>query len=130
MVEPARVAEWLDKHKQWRKTAEIGKAFKADYVVQVDLSDFGLFERNSPSEYRGRARCNVNVVKMDEDKRDGDVIYTGEVTLMFPTRGPVDRNTTSLGDFKKRCLLALGTEIRRLLIWAETDNDVPPGTPE
>src|SRR5260370_22080064 len=104
VVDPDRVHAWLDKNDKWRKTAEIGKAFKVDYVVHIDLKDYSLFEPNSANLYRGRADVIVNVVKMEDDKRDGNVIYTTPLKSNFPTRAPVDSNVMSSTQFKKHYL--------------------------
>jgi hypothetical protein len=127
VVDPDRVQAWLDKHDKWKKTAEIGAAFKADYIVHVDVKDYSLFEANSSNLYRGRADCIVNVVKMDDDKKDGQVIYTIPIKSNFPTRAPVDSNAMAFSEFKKRYLSALSDEIGRLFYSSETGDDIPYG---
>jgi hypothetical protein len=127
VVDPDRVHAWLDKNDKWRKTAEIGKAFKVDYVVHIDLKDYSLFEPNSSNLYRGRADVIVNVVKMEDDKRDGNVIYTTPLKSNFPTRAPVDSNVMSFTQFKKHYLSALSDEIGKLFYSTETGDDIPYG---
>jgi hypothetical protein len=124
VVDPDRVYAWLDKHDRWRKTAEIGAAFKADYIVHIDVKDYSLTEANS-NRYQGRADCIVNVVKMDESKRDGTVIYAMPIKSIFPKNGPVDQGAISHQEFKKRYLLALSWEIGKLFCSSETADDIP-----
>lgn len=116
VVDPDRVAEWLGKHDKSKKTSEIGKAFLADYVVQIDLRDYTLYEPNESAVYRGRADCIVKVVKMDDDQRDGHVIYSQALKSQFPSRAPVDANQMSFAEFKKQYLAALGKEIGALFV--------------
>ena len=130
VVDPDRVQAWLDKNDKWRKTAEIGKAFKVDYVVHIDLKDYSLFEPNSANLYRGRADVIVNVVKMDDDKRDGNVIYTTPLKSNFPTRSPVDSNVMPFTQFKKHYLSALSQDIGKLFYSTETGDDIPYGVME
>jgi hypothetical protein len=127
VVDPDRVQAWLDKHDKWKKVSEIGTVFKADYIVHVDVKDYSLFEANSSNLYRGRADCIVNVVKMDEDKKDGTVIYTIPIKSNFPTRAPVDSNAMAFPEFKKRYLSALSDEVGRLFYPSETGDDIPYG---
>lgn len=127
VIDPDLVYDWLDKNDKWRKTAEIGKHFRVDYVVHIDVKDYSLFEANSANLYRGRADIIVNVVKMDEDKRDGNVIYTQAVKSFFPTRSPVDSNVMSFSEFKKHYLSYLSDEIGKLFYSKETGDEIPNG---
>lgn len=127
VVDPDRVQAWLDKNDKWRKTAEIGKAFKADYVVHIDVKDFSLFEANAQNLYRGRADIIINVVKMDDDKKDGNVIYTNPLKSFFPLRAAVDSNQMSFAEFKKHYLSALSDEIGKLFYSVATGDDIPYG---
>jgi hypothetical protein len=127
VIDPDLVYDWLDKNDKWRKTSEIGKHFRVDYVVHIDLKDYSLYEPNSSNLYRGRADIIVNVVRMDEDKRDGNVIYTAPVKSFFPTRSPVDSNIMSYAEFKKHYLSALSDEIGKLFYPKETGDDIPNG---
>ncbi len=114
VVDPDRVYGWLDKNWRWKKPSEIGAAFKCDYIIHIDLMDYSLFEANSTYLNRGRADCIVNVIKMDEDRKDGSVIYTHPIKSNFPIRGPIDSNSMPLSEFKKRYLSFLSDEIGRL----------------
>ena len=127
VIDPDLVAAWLDKHDKWKKTAEIGRAFKVDYVIHVDISAYSLYEPRSSNLYRGYADAMIHVVKMDDNKRDGTVIYQTGVKSKFPTRGPVDQNQLSFADFKKRYLSALTFQIGSLFFATETGDDIPYG---
>ncbi len=127
VVDPDRVYAWLDKHDRWRKTAELGAAFKVDYVIHIDVKDYSLTEANVNNLYRGRADCIVNVVKMDESKRDGTVIYTMPIKSNFPRNGPVDQSSMPFTEFKKRYLSNLSWEIGKLFYPTETGDDIPNG---
>ncbi len=125
VIDPDLVHDWLAKNDKWTKTPEIGKQFKVDYVVHLDVKDFTLFEANSPNLYRGRADIIVNVVKMNEDKRDGNVIYTQAVKSFFPARAPVDSKQMSFDEFKKHYLSELSDEIGKLFYSNETGDEIP-----
>src|SRR5579863_10478823 len=126
VVDPDPAYAWLDKHDRWRKTSEIGAAFKADYVVHIDIKDYSLNEPNTNTLYRGQADCIVNVVKMDENRTDGTVIYTVPIKSSFPKNGPVDQSAMPITEFKKRYLSALSHEIGKLFYSTEIVDDDPP----
>lgn len=127
VIDPDLVHGWLDRNDKWRKTAEIGAHFKVDYIVHVDIKDFSLFEAHSVNLYRGRADLIVNVVKMNEDKRDGNPIYTKPIKSNYPTRAPVDSNNMPFAQFKKHYLSALADEIGKLFYSTESGDDIPYG---
>jgi hypothetical protein len=125
VIDPDRVHAWLDKNKDWHKTAEVGKAFKVDYVIHVDLKDYSLFEENSSDLYRGRGDAIVSVVKMDEDKKDGSVVYSKELVSRFPTKAPVSVYEQSYENFKKLYLSTLSNEIGVLFYESYAGDDIP-----
>lgn len=127
VIDPDRVNAWLDRNDKWHKVSEIGAAFKVDYVIHVDLKDYSLFEAHSANLYRGRADAIVSVVKMNEDKKDGHVIFNEPIKSNFPTRAPVDSNQVSFAEFKKRYLSALSDEIGRLFYPSFSGDDIPYG---
>jgi hypothetical protein len=127
VIDPDKVHAWLDKNDKWKKTSELGKAFKVDYVVHIDVKDYSLFEPHSQNLYRGRADLIVNVVKMDEDKKDGKPIYTTTIKSHFPTRSPVDSNVIPFSQFKKHYLSALSDEVGKLFYSVDTGADIPYG---
>jgi hypothetical protein len=127
VVDPDRVNTWLDKNSRWNKPAEIGAAFKADYIIHIDLMDYSLFETTSQFLYRGRADCIVNVIKMDNEHKNGTVIYTHPIKSNFPINGPVDSASMPYNEFKKRYLSFLSDQVGRLFYPTETGNDIPNG---
>lgn len=111
VIDPDRVHAWLDKNKDWQKAAEVGAEFKVDYIIHIDLKDYSLFEEHSSDLYRGRADALITVVKMDEDKKDGNVIYSKDLVSRFPTKTPASVYQYSYANFKKMYLSTLSNEI-------------------
>ncbi|WP_417851556.1 hypothetical protein [Thalassoglobus sp.] len=110
MIHPDYVKAWLDEHPDWEKASEIGKAFKADYVIEVELADFTLHEGSSTTLFRGRTEAYVNVIKVDEEGY-GDRIFTKEIDFAYPTRVPRTSSDVSLGEFQKEYLSMLSERI-------------------
>ncbi|MGQ0637523.1 MAG: hypothetical protein ACT4QC_23190 [Planctomycetaceae bacterium] len=111
VMDPDQVHDWLDKNKDWHKVSEIGAAFKVDYIVHIDLREYSLFEEHSSDLYRGRADAIIHVVKMNEDKKDGDTIYSKELVSRFPRSTATPAHQFSYQDFKQRYLSELANEI-------------------
>ena len=110
---------WIN---DWDSPAEIGAALEVDYVIYIDLSDFGLFEPDSAQLYRGRAEGMVSVFQMDEDGH-GDSIYSKEIVSKYPLKVARSTQETSYARFKKEYFSRLSEEIGRLFYpWYNGDN--------
>ena len=63
VVPNRKVEEYKSKHSDWaeRDPAEIGKHFKADYVIYLEINSLGIYELGSGGTlYRGRADINIS----------------------------------------------------------------------
>ena len=137
VIDPDRVQAWLDKNPHWDKPAQVGAAFGVDYVVYVDLHQYSLFEENSSNLYRGRADCNVSVIKMDEvpkdmrtdedvvRTRDGQEVYTKNVVSRYPEATPVAVDQYSYANFKKLYLSRLSDQIGVLFYESYSGDEIP-----
>jgi hypothetical protein len=113
VVNPELVQAWLDENSDWDQPADIGAALGVTYVIFIDLSNFGLYEENSPNLFRGRAEGIVTVVEMDDDG-NGEKIFSHEITSKFPHSVPRSTETTTYSRFKGEYLSSLSDEIGRL----------------
>jgi hypothetical protein len=108
-IEPDYVRAWVDQHPDWEVASEIGKAFDADYVIEIELESFSLYEEgNTTSLYRGRT---VGTVHVSDMKDDGDRIFNKEIDFAFPTRVPRSAYDQSLISFKREYLSRLSEKI-------------------
>lgn len=117
-VTPQRVREWLDKHPKYDKAAELGADFKAKlkpktfYVIDVELSDYSLYEKGSQTLHRGTAEIFIRVWEID-DNGEGTVIYNTKVNSMWPLAAPKSTNDIGQPQFRRRYLQRLAEEIGR-----------------
>ncbi|SFI17771.1 hypothetical protein [Planctomicrobium piriforme] len=112
MIHPDYVKAWTDAHPDWEKAAEIGKAFNATYVIEIELAAFSLHEGTSTTLYRGKTEAYVHVVEMDpEGSGDGERIFTKELDFEFPTRVPRSSYDQTLNSFQKEYLSMLSERI-------------------
>ncbi|MFO1092107.1 MAG: hypothetical protein U0992_02185 [Planctomycetaceae bacterium] len=110
VVNPDRVAAWLDQHRDWDQPEEVGAALKATHVIEIELADFDLYEQNSTFLYRGRTEAYINVYEMDEDG-NGEKIYSKELDFMFPTEVARPATDMPLTNFKMEYLSRLSEKI-------------------
>lgn len=102
IVDPDKVADWLDDNGPWDDLTEIAVPLKADYVAHLDLSMVSYHEENSPTLYRGRANGHVTAYEIDDS--DGTPIalevFRREFRSKYPF-GPISADNTSAEMFKK-----------------------------
>lgn len=110
VAEPDYVRAWLDEHPNWETPDEVGEALECDYVIEIELVDFDLYEPHSATLFRGRTTAYVNAHHMREDGTS-ERIFTKDVNFMFPTKVPRSTYDQTELDFKREFLSRLGEEI-------------------
>ncbi len=112
IVHPDTVHAWLDEHPDWEKAEEVGRGLKADYVIEIELESFDLYEEHSASLFRGRTEGYVNVYEIDADGF-GERIYSKDLSFMFPTEAPRSTYDQLPASFKREYL----TRLSELIGW-------------
>ncbi|MFQ5733939.1 MAG: hypothetical protein ACE5KM_18530 [Planctomycetaceae bacterium] len=113
VVRPESVQDWLDKNPDWDTAAEIGAHFKAKYVVDIEISDYSLYEKGSSTLYRGRAEVNVTVWEIDENG-EGERIYTKPIKSEWPLAVAKPTTEITYTRFRLMYLQRLSERIGRL----------------
>ncbi|WP_437187690.1 hypothetical protein SH668x_001096 [Planctomicrobium sp. SH668] len=115
VIHPDYVKAWTDANPEWEKATEIGNAFEANYVIEIELAEFTLHEGSSTTLYRGKTEAYVHVVEMEmEEKKltgEGERIFTKELDFEFPTRVPRPSGEQSLSSFQAEYLSRLSERI-------------------
>ncbi len=111
VAEPDYVRAWIDKNPNWETADEIAEALECDYVVEIELVDFDLYEPHSATLFRGRTTAYVNVHKMEENSSKSQRVFTRDVNFMFPTKVPRSTYELTELEFKREFLSRLGEEI-------------------
>ena len=124
IVKPDYVRAWVESHPKWELAEEIGNQFKADYVIEVELSTFSLFEGTSTTLYRGRTEADIHVTEMDESGH-GDRIYSKDLDFHFPIR--VQRSSTEqeLLPFKREYISRLSEKIGWMFYESYNGDTIP-----
>lgn len=126
VMDPDAVHAWLDEHTDWDTPVEIGRDFEADYVVFIEINEFGLYEEGSHSLYRGHSECLITVYEMEDG--EGHEIYTKEYVSKFPLLEPKSASEVSYYDFKRHYLSFLSEELGRHFYEHYAGDDIPHGS--
>jgi hypothetical protein len=126
VMDPDAVNAWLDEHADWDTPEEIGKDFEADFVIFIEINEFGLYEQGSSQLYRGHSECVITVYQMEDG--EGHEIYTKEYVSKFPLLEPVATSDQSYYDFKRLYMSRLSEEIGRHFYEHFAGDDIPHGS--
>jgi len=108
IIEPDYIRAWVDEHPDWEVASEIGEAFHADYVIEIELESFSLYEGNSTSLFRGKTVGFVHVADMS---KGGERVFSKDLDFSFPTRVPRSAYDQALTSFKREYLSRLSERI-------------------
>ena len=111
IIQPEYIRAWVDEHPDWELPEEIGREFKADFVVQVELAAFSLYEGDSTTLYRGRTEAYVKVCAMEEDHKGGEQVFTKDIDFIFPSAIPRSAYDTTQTRFKREYISRLSEKI-------------------
>ena len=95
--------------------------------IRDSISEFSLYEKDSPSLFRGRCDSIVSVYEMSTDG-DGDRIFTKDVNSVFPIRVPRSASEVSYDTFRNEYFFRLADEIGRLFYPHLNGDDIPHAT--
>src|SRR5712692_7859133 len=108
--------KYKDEHPNWHAlpSAEIGKYFDTDYVIDLTINSVTLYERGSSNLlFRGRASISLDVVDVNKPKEDP--IYEEEYTVEYPRQGPISASDSNSNPAQFR--LAFLTKVAQELSW-------------
>jgi hypothetical protein len=100
------------------RPVEIGKALKADYVLEITVHSFGIYEKNhQPPMYRGNTNLGVNLHKVEVKDNEDHKLFGKEYPRIYPaTTGPILADGTSSSFFRTRFLTAVANDISKMFL--------------
>lgn len=104
VINPDLIAKWLDEHGSiGSDLAELSQDFEADYIVHLDVQEFGFREPNAHKLLRGHSAGFVRVFKVEEagSQRIAHNVYSNEFTSTYPTHQPISEQTRTSISFQK-----------------------------
>jgi hypothetical protein len=95
---------------------EIGRKLKADYVLDMNIQSFSLYEkRSNPPLFRGEAEIAISLFKVEVKDGDHKVFFKGDYRGEgSPT--PFDAGTTSPATFRAGFLSKMARDISKMFI--------------
>jgi hypothetical protein len=123
VVDPDKVATWVEAHPKETDPAEVARDFDADIVIFLEVEHF---QSSSPSDLNmlhGTAKVHVKAYEMDYPKnskgkpikdqpKEAHEIHEGYAEPAFPERGPIPIDTgSSRSKFRITFLKVVAKEI-------------------
>ncbi len=121
IVPAAKVRDYANHGDAPLSPVEIGKHFKADYVIALQVSKLTLYERSSFQQlFRGNTEIDVKVLDLRKPAEDM-TIFNEPYRREYPGRGPVDAGEMSAPMFRSRFLNAVSADRARMFLAYPTD---------
>lgn len=115
LVPVSLVEEYKNQHPNWRAQdlSEIGKHFKADYVIGLEIDTISIYEKGSTNMlFRGSCALSIDVINTHKESEGQK--YHEEYTCEWPgAQGPIPAGDSNPAQFKQRFL----TVVARQLSW-------------
>jgi len=100
VVEPDKVATWVEAHPHWTDPADAARDFNADIVIFLEVEQFQIQSPGDLNMVHGEAKLHIQVFEMQYPKNSKDKpikdqpkeahnIYDEYVESTFPNRGPL-----------------------------------------
>ncbi len=107
VIEHRKVADWLDNNYDWSEFAEVGEAFDVDFVVGIDLGDFGIYQ--GQTLYQGRADATITVC---DCKAGGKEVFEKPMPQsLYPPSGGVESSSMPEKQFRRRFIGIVARQI-------------------
>jgi hypothetical protein len=122
VVEPRKVNEWMDENETGEGFTEVGKAFKADMVVGIELERFSLLDNQSL--YQGRASATVKL----HDCKTGEVMFRKSRQTVYPPHFPIQTSEMPERVFRERFIQVMAEQLGRYFFAHDPHEDIGLGT--
>ena len=125
VVEIHEVEKFKQTHSEWKSMGpkEIGEFFKADYILDMELSSLSLMDRQSRQQFLlGNIRVSLTLLDVEKDGEQPP--FQKEFTRKFPQLGarPLDLDS-SKDSFQQEFLKHVAVEMSWLLTAHSFDED-------
>jgi hypothetical protein len=123
VVEPDKVATWVEAHPHWTDPADAARDFNADMAIFLEVEQFQIQSPGDLNMVHGQAKVHIQVFEMEYPKNSKDKpikdqpkeahnIYDQYAETTFPNRGPLPIDSgNSRSSFKNTFLKIVTKEI-------------------
>jgi hypothetical protein len=91
IVTPSKVDQYMKAHPDWatEPPPRIGRHFKANLVMMIEMMEFTTREPDSPSLYRGRARARITMYDLSGEQEPAKGIALKPAEALYPPDRPI-----------------------------------------
>ncbi len=104
VIEPDKVATWVEAHPHWTDPADAARDFDADIVIRLEVEQFRSQTPGDLNMVHGESKVHITVFEMEYPKNSKDKpikdqpkepheIYDDYAETTFPSRGPLPIDT-------------------------------------
>lgn len=105
VIDPDRIATWIDDNGTFRDPAELAADFETDFIAWIEVNQFSFREDNSPKLLRGRCAGFLHVFRVDPATEGGQkfvsTVYESEFSSTYPRLQPLSETGRSAILFQK-----------------------------
>ena len=136
VVDPDKVAEWVEAHPSWTDHSEVLKAFEADMAIFFDVTKFDTEDPRSPGLMEGNSNIHIQAWEFAHPKnskgreigsqpKEASRLYDEQADTTFPIRGPIPRDTgITPSSFRIKFLKLVATELSWHFVDHEPGDDI------
>ena len=122
LVEPEKVATWLDGHPQWTDPSDAARDFEADVVIFLEIEEFQTRAPGDLNVLQGTGKIhnqafelkyptNSKGKEITDQPKESVQIYDDYQETTFPIRGPIPMDSgVGQAAFKNRLLQVVASE--------------------
>jgi hypothetical protein len=123
VVEPDRVASWVEAHPKWTDPSEAARDHEADVAIFLEIEQFQIQAPGDLNVLQGTAKVHIQAFELDYPKnskgkpikdkeKESRPIYDDYQETTFPIRGPVPLDSgVGRAAFKNRMLQVVASEV-------------------
>jgi hypothetical protein len=114
IVNPHKVEEFKTSHPNWQQDpnlADIGRQFKADYLIYIELSKLSMYEKDCKQLYHGQAAMSVQMVDIHNPEESP---LPQQISFIYPdARGPIPTDDMQPMEFRQKFISYLAWRLAR-----------------
>jgi hypothetical protein len=113
IIPPSQVKNYMNKHPHWRELPpqEVGKAFEADWVINLEINSISLFDRNRNFFYHGSADIAVTVTDVHKPIGEGEV-FSYPYQVEYP-KSPMEVTEVNAPQFRAQFIERIAKDMAR-----------------
>jgi hypothetical protein len=119
LVELNEVRQWRDEHTDYELT-DVGRQFKANRVLYIEIEKFTLYEEQSSQLFRGAAKIRIQVADM---QKDGEIVFDQHLEPLFPGVRPIPASDMSVDKFRSLFVKFLTRQVAHHFFEYRPDED-------